>query len=145
VTGDCRSKSMQTCLYRGLLLSKFPIKILHAFLSRVAPCTAHTILLYFNTPKIIQVLWPKFRTHTDPSIHPAIHDSIVLLLDLSHFFSFLILYTVGIATGYGLDDREAGVRVPVGSRILTSPCLPDRLWGSPTLLSNGYWGLFPRG
>jgi hypothetical protein len=25
---------------------------------------------------------------------------------------------VGIATGYGLDDRGVGVRVPVGSRIL---------------------------
>jgi hypothetical protein len=29
---------------------------------------------------------------------------------------------VGIVTGYGLDDREVGVRVPVGSRIFsTSP------------------------
>jgi hypothetical protein len=34
---------------------------------------------------------------------------------------------VGIATGYGLDDQEAGVRVPVGSRIFTSPYRPDRL------------------
>jgi hypothetical protein len=25
----------------------------------------------------------------------------------------------GIATGYGLDDRGVGVRVPVGSRIFT--------------------------
>jgi hypothetical protein len=36
---------------------------------------------------------------------------------------------VGIATGYGLDDRGVGVRVPVGARIFTSPCRPDRLWG----------------
>jgi hypothetical protein len=28
---------------------------------------------------------------------------------------------VGIATGCGLDDRGVGVRVPVGSRILSSP------------------------
>jgi hypothetical protein len=34
---------------------------------------------------------------------------------------------VGIATGYGLDDRGVGVRVPVGSRILSFPCHPDRL------------------
>jgi hypothetical protein len=27
---------------------------------------------------------------------------------------------VGIATGYGLDDREVGVRVPVGSKIFSS-------------------------
>jgi hypothetical protein len=53
--------------------------------------------------------------------------------------------SVGIATGYGLDDREAGVRVPVRSRIFTSPCRPDRLCGSPNLLSNGYRGLFPGG
>jgi hypothetical protein len=52
---------------------------------------------------------------------------------------------VGIATGYGLDDREVEVRVPVGSRIFSSPCRPDRLWGSPNLLSNGYRRLFPPG
>jgi hypothetical protein len=51
---------------------------------------------------------------------------------------------VGIATGYGLEDG-VGVRGPVGARIFTSPCRPDRLWGSPNLLYNGYRGLFPRG
>jgi hypothetical protein len=51
--------------------------------------------------------------------------------------------SVGIATGYGLDDRGVGVRVPVESRIFSST-RPDRPWGSPNLLSNGYWGLFPR-
>jgi hypothetical protein len=50
---------------------------------------------------------------------------------------------VGIATGYGLNDR--GVRVPVslGSRIFSSPRRLDRLWGPPNLLSNGYGGSFP--
>jgi hypothetical protein len=52
---------------------------------------------------------------------------------------------VGIATGYGLDDREVGVRVPVVSGIYTSPCDPDRLWISLNLLYNGYRGLFPDG
>jgi hypothetical protein len=33
---------------------------------------------------------------------------------------------VGIATGYGLDDRGVGIRVPVGSRIFSSPRRPDR-------------------
>jgi hypothetical protein len=51
---------------------------------------------------------------------------------------------VVVTTGYGLDDRGVGVRVPVGSRIFSSPSRPDRLWGPPCLLSNGYWG-FPRG
>jgi hypothetical protein len=34
---------------------------------------------------------------------------------------------VGIATSYGLDAREVVVRVPVGSRIFSSPNRPDRL------------------
>jgi hypothetical protein len=39
--------------------------------------------------------------------------------------------SVGIATGYGQDDREVVVRVPVGSRILISPYRPHWLWGLP--------------
>jgi hypothetical protein len=34
---------------------------------------------------------------------------------------------VGIVTGYGLDDQGVGVRIPVGSRIFSSPRRPDRL------------------
>jgi hypothetical protein len=34
---------------------------------------------------------------------------------------------VGIATSHGLDDGEVEVRVPVGSRIFSSPNRPDRL------------------
>jgi hypothetical protein len=49
---------------------------------------------------------------------------------------------VGIATGYGLDDRGVGVRVPVFSRIFSSSRRPDRLWGQPNLLSNGYRRFF---
>jgi hypothetical protein len=52
---------------------------------------------------------------------------------------------VGIATGYGLDCQGVGVRVPVESRIFSSSRPPNRLWGPPSLVSNGYWRLFPRG
>jgi hypothetical protein len=37
---------------------------------------------------------------------------------------------VGIATSYGFDDRGVRVRVPVVSRIFSSPRRPDRLSGS---------------
>jgi hypothetical protein len=47
---------------------------------------------------------------------------------------------VGIATGYGLDDRGFGVRVPVGSRMFSSPRRPDRPWSPPNILSNRYRG-----
>jgi hypothetical protein len=52
---------------------------------------------------------------------------------------------VGKATGYGMDNRGVGVRVPVGSRIFSSPRRPDEHWGPPSLLSNEYRSLFPRG
>jgi hypothetical protein len=47
---------------------------------------------------------------------------------------------VGIATGYGMGNRDVGVQVRVGSRIFTSPYHLDRIWGLHSLLSNGYRG-----
>jgi hypothetical protein len=38
---------------------------------------------------------------------------------------------VGIATCYGLDDREVGVRVPVGSRMFSSQSCADRPYRPP--------------
>jgi hypothetical protein len=51
---------------------------------------------------------------------------------------------VSTATGYGLDSRVVGVRVPVGSKIASILRRPDRFWGPPSLLSNGYREFFPR-
>jgi hypothetical protein len=74
--------------------------------------------IYFNDG-------PQTHTHTDPHVT---RDTVV-----------------SIATSYGLDDIEVGVRVPVDSIIFCSSRRPDRLWGPPNLLSNGHWRLFPRG
>jgi hypothetical protein len=42
-----------------------------------------------------------------------------------------------ISTGYGLDGPRS---IPGSVRFLSSPQLPDRLWGPPSLLSNGHRG-----
>jgi hypothetical protein len=52
---------------------------------------------------------------------------------------------VGIVTGYGLDDRGVGVRVPVVPRIFSSPHRPDLFWDPANLLSDVYRGSFPGG
>jgi hypothetical protein len=41
-----------------------------------------------------------------------------------------------ISTGYWLGDGEAGIGVPVRSRMFTFPYRPDRLWGPPNFLIN---------
>jgi hypothetical protein len=50
---------------------------------------------------------------------------------------------VRIATGYGLDDRGVGVRVPVETRIFSSTRRPDSHCGPLSLLFTGYRGLSP--
>jgi hypothetical protein len=46
--------------------------------------------------------------------------------------------SVGIALGYVLDDRGSRVRLPAGGwEFFSSPPCPERLWGPPSLLSNG--------
>jgi hypothetical protein len=73
-----------------------------------------------------------------------------------HLFHLLNLYfhclcivsrdgTVGIATGYELDGREIGVRVPVWHRFFTSPLGPDGFWGPPSLLPMNSGGSYCRG
>jgi hypothetical protein len=52
-----------------------------------------------------------------------------------------IYSSVVIATGYRLDGQGS---IPSrGKRFFSSPQHPDQLWGLPSLLSNGYWGLCP--
>jgi hypothetical protein len=57
----------------------------------------------------------------------------------------VVYSVVGIVTGYGQDNQGVTVRVPVESRIFSSPWPSDRFWCPPNLLSNGYGGLFPQG
>jgi hypothetical protein len=49
-------------------------------------------------------------------------------------------YWISLGTLYGLDDWGVGLRVPEGSRILTSLYRLDQVCGAPKLLSIGYGG-----
>jgi hypothetical protein len=92
---------------------------------------------------------------------PQLHSYISLILSfhmspkssLSFRFSgwnFVSIYhllrsrgsSVSIVTDYGLNDRSS---IPDRGRGFFFQSLrPDRLWGPPSLLSNGYQGSFPR-
>jgi hypothetical protein len=53
--------------------------------------------------------------------------------------------SVGIATGYGLDDRGAGVRVPVESRIFLLHVVQTGSGVHPASCPMGTGGSFPGG
>jgi hypothetical protein len=48
--------------------------------------------------------------------------------------------SVSIATDYRLDNHMVEVRIPVGSRILSSPRRPHRPWAHPTSYLMGTGG-----
>jgi hypothetical protein len=53
--------------------------------------------------------------------------------------------SVGIANGYGLDNRGVGVRVLVESRILTFLCHRNRFWGPLNFIFIVYKGALSLG
>jgi hypothetical protein len=51
---------------------------------------------------------------------------------MSHGNTYITInYWPENSLGYGLDDRRVRVRVPVGSRIFSSPRRPGRVWSPP--------------
>jgi hypothetical protein len=77
--------------------------------------------------KIIHLLW-------NSSMLWHIKFVSIILMDVSQDS------VVGITSSYWLDNKEVRLQVLVGSTIFSPAHHPDRLWGSPNLLSNGYWG-----
>jgi hypothetical protein len=60
------------------------------------------------------------------------------------YTTLLGLSGVGMETGYVLDDRRVEVGVPVGARIISSPCRPGWFWYPASFLSNKYRSSFSR-
>jgi hypothetical protein len=58
-------------------------------------------------------------------------------------FSFVRAIGVGIATGYGLNNRGVGVRVPAGSKIFYSHVVQTDSGAYPTSNSMDTGGAFP--
>jgi hypothetical protein len=64
-----------------------------------------------------------------------------------NFLSFLLRNrdsSVGIATGWGLDEWRVEFLVTIGSNIFSPPRRSDRLRGTPSFLYSGYRGYSPR-
>jgi hypothetical protein len=76
--------------------------------------------------------WTEYSQVTVPSSHN--HQDLHAVLQISRDSS------VGIALGYRLDDRDSSVRFPAGAGKFLFTTRPERLWGPPSLLSNGYQG-----
>jgi hypothetical protein len=53
--------------------------------------------------------------------------------------------SVGTVIDYRLYDQVIGVRLPEEAGSFSLHQCPERLWGPPTLLSNGTGGSFPGG
>jgi hypothetical protein len=113
----------------------------HIYLDRSIPHPAGSIIHNQSIIQRICIRYSLFKYHESQII---LNEGNYIQVGL-HNFTLNRHSVVDIATGYELDDRGVGVRVPVGSRIFSSLCLPDRLCGPPSLLFNGYRLLFPRG
>jgi hypothetical protein len=123
---------------RGLYVAGLCVRLLcncFLFFACVRPRWGYKPCLLFSFQS---TLWSELKIV--PSGHPKKINSRIPHPDICH----ITRSVVSIATGYGLDQRGNGVRVPGGPRFLSFPRRPDRFWYPSSLLSNGYRGFFPR-
>jgi hypothetical protein len=137
-------------LHKVLHASFDPVNPIFIFSLRIFPCLVLSIHHSRFNPQVFLSLITQSSLTTAFSYLTISPEELVISPFVGSFVNFTFFLrsrdsAVGRATGYGLDDRRVGVRVPVESRIFSYPRRPDRLWGPSSLLSNGYRGLFPRG
>jgi hypothetical protein len=81
--------------------------------------------------------------HFSETYNDVSHNNRVIVRNYFYFYETSRDISVGIATGYGIDRRSSFLGRD--RRCFCTPQCSHRLWGPPSLLSNGYWGLFARG
>jgi amino acid transporter len=67
---------------------------------------------------------------------------VVVVVIIIIIIIIIIINNMNLVLGYGPDDRSSRVLFPAESgNFFSSPPRPERLWGPPSLLRNGYQGL----
>jgi hypothetical protein len=106
-------------------------------------------------PSVVQILATDYTDCTTAAhtfwalynIGPLqVHNSIYIVpLELmslpmkhAHKWPYIKDSSVGMASGYGVADRQIGVRIPVRSIILSSSCRPARIRDALSRLCGGY-------
>jgi hypothetical protein len=117
--------------------------------SRVGRCSESE---WFSDSVSCGVLWLVHRSRNlvpgDMKVGVQLIKSLVTLIHTRFLLFFTVCFTtlerrdssVCIAKEYELDDR--GSIPDLGKGLFSSLRRPDRFWGSPSILSNGYLGCF---
>jgi hypothetical protein len=92
----------------------------------------------------------QFRKYQPPPWQVEAHTPWGQQNELFHDEKYFFLSTnrgssVGIATGYGLDDHGVGVRVPMGEEFSLLHGIPTGSGAHPASYPLGTWGSFPGG
>jgi hypothetical protein len=126
--------------------------VLNSILQRFHICvcyiTYHSFKYYLELSRYTDKTMIYLSRSTNPNLRNTKQDRDVLyqllnlrLTVLTDLWKLHNFSSVGIATVYGVDSKGS---IPGSARFFSSSQRPDRLWGRPSLISDGYRGIFPR-